>query len=160
MKKSEQLVWNVYVYGISDRSFRTFNAFDHYSFLADVQKILKADLSKEEFTEKIRREVQYYYWSKTEWECVITDTQPHIGQQELNRIIDDCYRKLTKEAPPCRFSHVNLSDADKIDVYDQLRLNWDEFVEYVWSFRKPRKGRVKKKADTANENNAERSDHE
>lgn len=59
MKKSEQLVWNVYVYGMGDRTFRVFNAFDHGSFLADVQKILKADLAKEEFTEKLRREVQY-----------------------------------------------------------------------------------------------------
>lgn len=160
MKKSEQLVWNVYVFGISERTFRVFNAFDHGSFLADVQKILKADLSKEEFTEKLRREVQYYYWAKCEWECVITDTHPHIGQRELDRILDDCYRKRTKDAPPCRCSHVNLSNAEKIDVYDQIQLNWDEFVEYVWGFRKTRRSRVKKKTDTANENNAERSDHE
>lgn len=88
MKKSEQLVWNVYDYGIGERTFRVFNAFDHGSFLADVQKILKADLSKEEFTEKLRREVQYYYWAKCEWECVITDTHPHIGQRELDRILE------------------------------------------------------------------------
>lgn len=160
MKKSEQLVWNVYVFGISERTFRVFNAFDHGSFLADVQKILKADLSKEEFTEKLRREVQYYYWAKCEWECVITDTHPHIDRQELDRILDDCYRKRTKDAPPCRFSHVNLSDADKIDVYDQIQLNWDEFVEYVWGFRKPRKSRTKKKFDTTNGNDAEKTDHE
>lgn len=22
---------------------------------------------------------------------------------------------------------------EKIDVYDQLKLNWDKFVDYVWS---------------------------
>lgn len=101
------------------------------------------DICKEEFAELLRRQVQYYYWSKTEWECVITDTQPHIGRRELDRILDDCYRKRTKDEPPCRFSHVYLSDAEKIDVYDQLRLNWDEFVEYVWRFRKPKKARTK-----------------
>lgn len=57
-------------------------------------------------------------------------------------------------------AHVNLSDADKIDVYDQIQLNWDEFVEYVWGFRKPRKSRTKKKPDTTNENDAEKTDHE
>lgn len=91
---------------------------------------------------------------------MITDTHPHIDQQELDRILDDCYRKRIKDAPPCRCSHVNLSNAEKIDVYDQIQLNWDEFVEYVWGFRKTRRSRVKKKTDTANENNAERSDHE
>ena len=91
---------------------------------------------------------------------MITDTHPHIDQQELDRILDDCYRKRIKDAPPCRCSHVNLSNAEKIDVYDQIQLNLDEFVEYVWGFRKTRRSRVKKKTDTANENNAERSDHE
>lgn len=76
------------------------------------------------------------YWSKAEWELVITDTQPHIDSKELNRLITDCYLKRTVAEPPLLFSHVNLSDAEKIDVYEQVRLNWDEFVDYVWSFSK------------------------
>ena len=67
---------------------------------------------------------------------VITDTQPHIDRKELNRLITDCYLKRTVAEPPLLFSHVNLSDAEKIDVYEQVRLNWDEFVDYVWSFSK------------------------
>lgn len=160
MKKTLPLVWNVYNYGFGDHNLRVFNVFDHRAFMLDVEKILKADLSKEEFAENLRREVQYYYWSKCEWECVITDTHPHIEQRELDRILDDCYRKRTKDSQHCRCTHVNLSDADKIDVYDQLRLNWDEFVEYVWEFRKPRKSRVKKMPNVIDENAAERSDHE
>ena len=84
----------------------------------------------------LRREVLYYYWSKAEWELVITDTQPHIDRKELNRLITDCYLKRTVAESPLLFSHVNLSDAEKIDVYEQVRLNWDEFVDYVWSFSK------------------------
>ena len=30
----------------------------------------------------------------------------------------------------------NLDDAEKIDVYDQVRLNWDYFVDYVWGHSK------------------------
>lgn len=44
-----------------------------------------------------------------------------------------------KDDPPLRCSNVNLSHSDKIDVYDQLCLNWDEFVDYVWSYSKARK---------------------
>lgn len=131
MANETKLEWNVYDYNYCNRELRIFNVFHHGSFTPAVKKLLKMDICKEEFAELLRRQVQYYYWSKTEWECVITDTQPHIGRRELDRILDDCYRKRTKDEPPCRFSHVYLSDAEKIDVYDQLRLNWDEFVEYV-----------------------------
>lgn len=141
-----KLVWNVYDYSFCDRELRIFNVFNHGSFMPNVEKILKMDIPKEEFSVLLRRQVQYYYWSKTEWECIITDTQPHIDSRELGRIIDDCYRKRSKDDPPCRFSHANLSDAIKIDVHDQIMLNWDAFVDYVWGFRKPKKSRAKKNA--------------
>lgn len=146
MANDIELVWNVYDYNYN-RDLRIFNVFRHGSFMTAVEKLLKMDIPKEEFSELLRRQAQYYYWAKSEWECIITDTQPHIGRRELDRLLDDCYRKRTKDDKPCHFSHVNLSDAEKIDVYDQLMLNWDEFVEYVWSFRKPKKSRSKKKTD-------------
>lgn len=151
-----------YVLNLWDYGTPAFVSFDkmYIGTEADIRDAMKSMKKKNADSDTVRALECYYYWSKCEWECVITDTHPHIGQRELDRILDDCYRKLTKDAPPCRFSHVNLSDADKIDVYDQLRLNWDEFVEYVWGFRKPQKSRVKKKPDTINENDAEHTSHE
>jgi len=136
MKKPIKLVWNAYNYRSFGQGLRVFNIFDHYSFMESVRKLLKKPMSKEEFSELLRREVLYYYWSKAEWELVITDTQPHIDSKELNRLITDCYLKRTIEEPHPLYSHVNLSDAEKIDVYEQVRLNWDEFVDYVWKFSK------------------------
>lgn len=132
MKKPLKLVWNVYDFHFSDREFRLFNVFNHRSFTDAVEKLLKTEISKDEFAEKLRRQLQYYYWSKTEWECIITDTQPHISRRELERFINECHSQQTKDAPPLRRFCINLADADKIDVYDQVRLNWDEFVDYVW----------------------------
>ena len=37
---------------------------DDASFLKSVNKLLDAKLPKEEFVEKLRREVCYYYWCK------------------------------------------------------------------------------------------------
>ena len=66
----------------------------------------------------------------------VKTTKDDIDSKELNRLITDCYLKRTIAEPPLRCNHVNLSDAEKIDVYEQVRLNWDEFVDYVWSFSK------------------------
>lgn len=49
----------------------------------------------------------YYFWSKCEWEIIISGWPPR----------DD------------------FNDA-KIDVYDQVKLNWDKFVDYTWDHRK------------------------
>ena len=144
MKDAPKLTWNVYEFDFSNRELRVFNVFDHYSFSYYVERLLKKDLSKEDFVEQLRREAQYYYWSKTEWEYIITGVQPYIGRRELERIISECYLKRSKADPPCRCSHVNLSHSDKIDVYAQLCLNWDEFVDYVWSHAKSQKKKVRK----------------
>ena len=135
MRTAPKLVWNVYEISCSTQELRVFNVFEHNSFYCDIKKLLKKDMSKDDFAEQLKREAQYYYWSKTEWECIITG-QPHIDRKELQRFISECYSERKYAGPPCRRAHTNLSHSDKIDVYDQLGLNWDEFVDYVWSHTK------------------------
>ena len=145
MASELKLEWYVYYYSHTSGEFKVFNVFRHGSYIAYVEKWLKADLTKEEFAEHLRRESMYYYWSKSEWEIIVTDTTPHISEKELQRVLKEYYldRKVGENKP--RYGHVNLADCEKIDVYDQLSLNWDEFVDYVWSFKKPpRKKREKK----------------
>ena len=139
-KKMDNLEWNVLRYNHNNRSFETFNIFNHWRFSEYIDKLLSdKQITREYFEERLRREVMYYYWSKTEWECIVTDLQPHIKQKELKRIITECYLDRTIEQGMMRGSHVNLSDCEKIDVYDQVNLNWDAFVEYVWEFSKAAK---------------------
>ena len=45
----------------------------------------------------------YYFWSKCEYEIIVT------CNPEWDR-----FKK------------------EKIDVYDQLQLNWNKFVDYIW----------------------------
>lgn len=80
MANEISLVWNVYDYNYN-RDLRIFNVFHHGSFISAVDKLLKMDIPKEEFSELLRRQAQYYYWAKSEWECVITDTQPQHRSQ-------------------------------------------------------------------------------
>ena len=49
----------------------------------------------------------YYFWSKCEYEIIIT-----------------CWPKWDK------------FKEEKIDVYSQLNLNWDKFVNYIWENKK------------------------
>lgn len=126
----KQMIWNVYDHDINRGEIKTYNVFKHYSFNKEVEELLKENLTYNEFAEKLNRIVQYYFWSKAEYKIVITSWAPYIDNKELDRLNAERenYRK--------RSYYVNLETAKKIDVYNQLHLNWERFVDYVLSFKK------------------------
>lgn len=115
--------WNVYVGNFNSRKIEVHNVFNHLRFVRDLtkelKKIEKSDASeekkKDDFAEAMRKELMYYYWSKCEWEVIVS----HWPQGKDDR-------------------------DEKIDVYDQVRLNWDKFVDYVWANRKDLKALARK----------------
>lgn len=104
--------WNVYYHSINSNEIKTFNIFNHGDFNQDVEKYLKKYKDKEEFADKLKSSLMYYFWSKAEWEVIIS---PWCGGRNTKDI--------------------------KIDVYDQVMNNWDIFVDYVWKSKihRPRK---------------------
>lgn len=78
--------------------------FDHGSFKNEIDKILQEKLNKEDFSEKLKREIMYYFWSKCEYEIILS---PWTGR----------------------------ADDIKIDIYDQIMMNFGRFVDYCWSFK-------------------------
>lgn len=98
--------WNVYFHDFNGQKIVTWNIFNNWRFKESVEELLKnKKLNKEEFSEKLRLKLMYNFWSKVEYEVIIS---PYRG--EGNDV--------------------------KIDIYDQVMLNFYKFVDYVWSFRK------------------------
>lgn len=131
-----KLEWNVYTHDFNSREIKTFNIFNHGRFLEDVKKDLKKYNTKEEFAERLRGRLFYYYGSKCEWEVVITSWVPHITMSELDRINAEREESKKKYDRDPYSLYVNLDVGAKVDVYEQARLNWDVFVDYVWSHKK------------------------
>ena len=131
-----KLKWNVYTHSFNNKEIKIFNIFDHSRFLEDVKKDLKKYADKEEFSERLRGHLFYYYGSKCEWEVVITSWVPHITISELNRLNEERERTLKKYNREPYSLYVNPDVGEKIDVYEQIMLNWDLFVDYVWSHKK------------------------
>ena len=101
------LTWNVYIDDWNGKRIEVFNIFDHHGVREDLSKAVRKFKDKESFADALRRTLMYYYWSKCEWE-IILDSWPE--------------RKDFRQ--------------EKIDVYDQVSLNWEAFVDYVWANRK------------------------
>ena len=99
--------WTAFYHSWSNDTIRIFNIFDHCSFRDDVKKAAKKYKTKEEFAKELRRSLLYYYWSKCEWEVLISPWISHHNDRDI-----------------------------KVDVYWQVMNNWDIFLDYVWGNRK------------------------
>ena len=150
------LIWNVYVGDFNTGKIKLYNIFNHYSFYNDCVKAKKKFKDdKEGFAEEVRRDLHYYFWSKCEWE-IILDHWPSGELYDMRRTLtaQDMYSGLKYPedkllaAPDKRFEirvfpEHNRFGCEKIDVYSQVMLNWDVFIEYLWNNRKELKARKK-----------------
>lgn len=96
--------WYAFYHDINKRKIIKWNIFEHSTFRDKVEDMLKENLTKEEFSAQLKKELMYYMWSKSEYELIL---HPWIG--DANDV--------------------------KIDIYDQVTMNWDSFVDYCWSFK-------------------------
>lgn len=135
------LKWYVYECKFNSNKIKVYNIFDHCSFNADVVKYLKKYKDKEEFAEKLKGSLMYYFWSKCEWEIILSSWPTYISVDELNRLNEESEEIKEKYKREPRRLNVNLETKQKIDVYSQVMNNWDVFLDYVWNSktRRPRK---------------------
>lgn len=99
--------WNVYRGNFNSRKIETYNIFTYISFLGDcVKNAEKNRNDREAFMDTLRKDLMYYFWSKCEWEVIISHWPPSDHLQD-----------------------------EKVDVYSQVMMNWDIFSTYVWLHR-------------------------
>lgn len=110
------LEWLVYNEDFNSKKIREFNIFSHGRFFEDCRKNVKKHKDdKEAFVEQLRRDLMYYFWSKCEYEIILTSL----------------------------FTRDDFHDR-KIDVYDQVFQHWNVFSDWVWEHRDEFDGRKKK----------------
>lgn len=114
----------------------------------DIKKLKKKCATKVEFGERLRREFMCHYWSKAEWELIITKTEngrillsPWCGCREPEKVtvdVTDDHSQLDWSA----FAnyHINrqaFKTEAKIDVYDQIMFGgrFEKLVDMLWTTR-------------------------
>ena len=93
--------FNVWVHNINKRTMETLNVFEHggfYKYCMKAYKEFDKDKDYKKFSEQLKKEAKHYFWCKAEYEITII---PWVGRNKEER---------------------------KIDVYDQLEMNWDLFM--------------------------------
>ena len=105
-----------------------------------IKKLKKKVVSKEEFADKMKTEMMYHFWSRCEWEVVLSNCDskiimsPWVGPEDITldvtnqedfNWVDFFYKQA---------EHYINKDRIKIDVWDQINYKFDEFIDYCWNF--------------------------
>ena len=133
--------WNVYNYNCNKNKIEKYNILNHWYFVKDIAKIK----DKDEFAEKLKSKLMYYFWSKCEWELVIEITEdnriflnPWVGCRNPEEVRIDVTDETNFDWRSFAEIHISkqvYKNEAKIDVFDQVMMNWDKFVDYVWANR-------------------------
>lgn len=105
-KEVRTIEWNVYNFNITHKSITIFNVFRHTAFKRSVYHLLEKCDNKTDFSEKVRKEAFYFFGSRAEYEVVISAWVGGDGTEQ-----------------------------QKVDVYSQLSMNWERFIDYLWDFK-------------------------
>lgn len=101
------MIWYVFRYNINSKTIEKYNIFEHGGFKHDCMQLLINITDKEKFIIELKNTLQYYFWCKCEYEIVISAWPP---------------------------SHNDVQR--KVDIFSQVMLNWNVFVDYVWNHRR------------------------
>ena len=124
--------WNVILKNHSTGKLHAFNIFDDVEFRMNIEKLIEHKYDRVRFEKELDGEAHYSFWAKFEWETIITTWPPYIYAEEIDRIKNEYHINRKPGEPLPERVDVNLEHKYKIDVYAQLRANWDRFVDYVW----------------------------
>ena len=157
------LEYFVYNENINGRKIEKYNVFNHTHFVSDLANMFKTlekykkiyitdNIIEEPLTikeanklekymaelenQELRNICQYCFWAKCEYEIVLTTWTPSIEREELLRLINEDKEHVEKWGSPAYRYTSNLSACEKIDVFDQLQLNWQLFKQYVFENEK------------------------
>lgn len=91
--KNSDMTWYVIAQSSSRDVFYQFNIFEHGGVATEVQKLIKKKPSREVLAEELRHILMYYFWSKCEWEFLLTSlfqTKYHYVELKVD-VFDQVY---------------------------------------------------------------------
>lgn len=116
---------------------------------SEIKKLKKKCETKEEFFETLRSEFMWRFWSKAEWELIVTKTDeghvilsPWCGSRDPSLSSIDATNDSTFDWPGFSDEHIErqiFKNQAKTDVYDQIMYGdrFNKLVEELWYTRLP-----------------------
>lgn len=111
--------------------FNVFNSFKFSSLVAGLCN--EKEISYKDFSERLKNITRYCFWSKYEYEIVVSSFPSTINIDKYNRLKKSYQDHIETYKNEPKYLYVSPDESEKIDVYYQLTLNWNCFAQYVWN---------------------------
>lgn len=144
-KEFKPLSWKVKNFCVNKQVIEDYDVLKYRE--DEIKKMKKNVTTKEEFEKLLRRECQYIFWSRCEYELIIELTEddrvllkPWAGCRDEAKATIDVTNDNTFDWKSFATEHIGkqiYGNEAKVDIYDQLTYgdNWTRFVDYVWNYR-------------------------
>ncbi len=115
----------------------------------EIKKLKKKCATREDFANTLRGEFMYRFWSKAEWELIITKTEdgrvilsPWCGCSDPDSVLIDVTSDTNFNWSGFADEHIKrqvFKNRAKIDVYDQIMYGdrFSNLVDELWHTRLP-----------------------
>lgn len=142
-REFKPLTWKVKNYLINENKIWDYDVLKYRE--DQIKKLKKKCATKEEFTEAMRREMMWQYWSRCEYEVIVEIDEnnriwlsPWVGCRDPESVKIDVTDDAGFDWRGFAEFHISkqiYKNKAKIDIYDQLMYIWQEFIDYVWNYR-------------------------
>lgn len=144
--------WLVTNYDINANKIRDYDILKYRE--DNIKKLKKKCETKEEFVDALKRELKWQYWSCSECELILTLTgdnriilSPWCGCRNPEEVAIDVTDRTDFDWHGFIETYMPIKGHDnsiKIDIWDQIEFQFDEFVDYCWNhrFKYERKRRI------------------
>lgn len=141
-KEVKPFSWLVKNFNINKQAIEDYDVLKYRE--GDIKKFKKKYKTKEEFEKALRVEIMYHFWSRAEYELVIKQTEgghilllPWCGCRDEEKATIDVTYDTSFDWKGFAAEHIGkqiYNNEAKIDIYNQLMWQWDNFVDYVWNY--------------------------
>ena len=142
MKETKSMCWNVKYFNCNAKQVEDYNVL---AYMKDrIKELKKKYKTKEEFSEYFNTSMMSKYWSRCEWELIIEIENdrvilyPWVGMTNPKNVAIDVADDNNFDWKIFAEQHIKkqiYKNKAKIDVYDQLKFRWDDFITYVWEYK-------------------------
>ena len=141
-KKVQQFSWFVKNFDVNRQVIENYDVLKYRE--DDIKKLKKKCETKEEFDRKLSVEMMYHFWSRAEYELIVrlledgrVMLRPWCGCRNEDEAEIDVTN--TEDFDWVGFAKYHIGkqiyrNEAKIDIYDQLYWQWNEFVDYIWNY--------------------------
>lgn len=141
-KELKPLTWKVKNYLINSNKIWDYDVLEYRE--DQIKKLKKKCATKEEFSEAVRREMCWQYWSRCEYEVIIEVDDnnriwlsPWVGCADPESVKIDVTDDDSFNWRGFAEFHIGkqiYKNKAKVDVYDQLMYRWPAFIDYIWNY--------------------------